>query len=149
MQQSRTSTPRKIERPPFYFQGVTSRVLPLRASSYALQQVCDSYLNLYPDEIRFEPLAPYVLLTILNYGRMSSSTAAAAHYGWVAQDEVYFNIPLAWRDSTGNTWTRSSPCRPKCRRSASRSPPASTSTVCRTWMRARAMPATALTGDSG
>jgi hypothetical protein len=86
----------KPKGPPFSFDGVTSRVFPLRAHTHALQRVCDLYLNLFPEEIYFRPAAPYVLLTLLNYGQMSYATETAAHYGWVSQNEVYFGIPLDW-----------------------------------------------------
>jgi hypothetical protein len=98
-----------IQGPPFYFDDVTARVFPLRAHVSALQRLCDIYLNFPPpdDKIRFRPSAPYVLLTLLNYGRMSYSTAAMAHYGWVSQNEVYFGVPLEYciLEDDGR-WTR-------------------------------------------
>lgn len=91
--------------PPFCFDGVTSRVFPLRAYDHALQRLCDTYLNLFPEQVYFRPSAPYVLLTLLNYGRMSYSTETAAHYGWVSQNEVYFGVPLDWGRLENGRWT--------------------------------------------
>ena len=90
--------------PPFTFDGVTSRVFPLRAHAHTLQRMCDTYLNLYPEEVCFRPSAPYVMLTILNYGRMSYATETAAHYGWVSQNEVYFGVPLDWGRMENGRW---------------------------------------------
>ncbi|HEU4731218.1 MAG TPA: acetoacetate decarboxylase family protein [Kofleriaceae bacterium] len=91
--------------PPFNFDGVTSRVFPLRAHAHALQRLCDTYLNLFPEEVYFRPSAPYVMLTLLNYGRMSYATETAAHYGWVSQNEVYFGVPLDWGRLVDGKWT--------------------------------------------
>jgi hypothetical protein len=90
--------------PPFLFDGVTARVFPLRAHAHALQRLCDTYLNLDPDQICFKPSAPYVLLVLLNYGRMSYASETAAHYGWVSQNEVYFGAPLDWRRRRNGRW---------------------------------------------
>jgi hypothetical protein len=97
--------PAATQGPPFSFDGVTSRVFPLRAYSHALQRLCDNYLNLFPDQVYFRPSVPYVLLTLLNYGRMSYSTETAAHYGWVSQNEVYFGVPLDWGRMDHGRWT--------------------------------------------
>jgi hypothetical protein len=97
--------PAPTQGPPFSFDGVTSRVFPLRAYAHALQRLCDTYLNLFPEQVYFRPSAPYVLLTLLNYGRMSYSTEAAAHYGWVSQNEVYFGVPLDWGRLENGRWT--------------------------------------------
>jgi hypothetical protein len=90
--------------PPFNFDGVTSRIFPLRAHAHALQRLCDTYLNLFPDEVYFRPAAPYALLALLNYGRMSYSTETQAHYGWVSQNEVYFGVPLDWGRIENGRW---------------------------------------------
>lgn len=93
-----------IKGPPFNFDGVTSRVFPLRAHAHALQRLCDTYLNLFPEEIYFRPSAPYVMLTLLNYGRMSYASETEAHYGWVSQNEVYFGVPLDWGRFEHGRW---------------------------------------------
>lgn len=92
--------------PPFRFHGVTSRVFPLRADGHALQRMCDTYLNRFPEQIYFRPAAPYVLLSLLHYGRMSYATRTAAHHGWVSQNEVYFGVPLDWGRLDHGRWTR-------------------------------------------
>lgn len=86
-----------VQGPPFDFDGVTVRVFPLRAHAHALQRLCDTYLNHDPDQIYFRPSAPYAVLALLNYGRMSYTSEASAHYGWVSQNEVYFGAPVDWR----------------------------------------------------
>ncbi len=75
------------------FEDVTMRCFPLRAKMNSLQRFCDRYLNMdVPPEIaRFRPAAPYVLLTVVNYGRMS---AATSNLGWSAQNEILFTVPL-------------------------------------------------------
>ncbi|HEY0476728.1 MAG TPA: hypothetical protein VGD37_04345 [Kofleriaceae bacterium] len=90
--------------PPFCFDGVTSRVFPLRAYAHALQRLCDTYLNLFPEVVYFRPAAPYVMLTLLNYGRMSYASETEAHHGWVSQNEVYFGVPLDWGRIEHGRW---------------------------------------------
>ncbi|HEX7841430.1 MAG TPA: hypothetical protein VF469_28350 [Kofleriaceae bacterium] len=90
--------------PPFYFDGVTARVFPLRAHANALQRLCHNYLNLFPEQIYFRPSAPYVMLVLLNYGRMSYASETCAHYGWVSQNEVYFGVPLDWGRHRNGRW---------------------------------------------
>lgn len=88
--------------PPFYFAGVTARVFPLRASLRALQQFCDSFLNILPEELgRFRPSLPYVYLMMLDYGRMASR---AANMGWLSQHEVMFSVPLEWYRVVCGRW---------------------------------------------
>lgn len=85
--------------PPFYFSGMTARVLPLRARMATLQNFCDRYLNIVPAEVaRFKVFLPYVYLMMLDYGRMAP---AAANLGWIAQHEVLFSIPLEWHRGEG------------------------------------------------
>lgn len=80
--------------PPFIFEDVASRVFPLRADPDRLIRFCDDYINIVPREISYcRPVLPYVFLAILSYGRMASREQAA---GWVAQNEVFFSIPVAW-----------------------------------------------------
>lgn len=98
--------------PPFYFSGMTARVLPLRARMATLQNFCDRYLNIVPAEVaRFKVFLPYVYLMMLDYGRMAP---AAANLGWIAQHEVLFSVPLEWhrgegRDSEFVDWAWVSP----------------------------------------
>jgi len=77
--------------PPFTFYDVTSRVFPLRASPRRLQSFCDRYLNLEPEISYCRPLAPVVLLCILNYGHLGGDSV-----GWIAQNEVLFTLLLDW-----------------------------------------------------
>lgn len=81
------------------FSGVTMRIFPLRANMYRLQRFCDDYLNIAPKEMcRWEPLAPYVLFMVINYGRMGP---AASNLGWVSQNEILFSVPLvgSWQEA--------------------------------------------------
>jgi hypothetical protein len=83
-------------RPPFTFQGVTSRAFPLRANVARLTQFCDNYLNMdIPKEIvYFRPALPFVYLIVLNYGSMAPASVQARNFGWVAQNEVTFLVLL-------------------------------------------------------
>jgi len=77
--------------PPFELGGVIMRIFPLRAKINALNLFCDRYLNLAPEIVQFRPAAPLVRLMIVNYPRMAPEVR---NVGWVAQNEVVFNIPL-------------------------------------------------------
>lgn len=80
--------------PPFYFENMTTRVLPLRASLGALQNFVDNYLNFIPPDIgRFQVMAPYVMLMMIDYGKLAMQVASM---GWLAQREVMFGVPVAW-----------------------------------------------------
>lgn len=79
--------------PPFMFQGVTTRVFPLKAHFNQLSLFCSNYLNLAPDVAVFRPALPMVFLGMINYGKMEPEAFSA---GWVAQNEVFFGIPLEW-----------------------------------------------------
>ncbi|MFQ5526096.1 MAG: hypothetical protein ACE5GX_07505 [Thermoanaerobaculia bacterium] len=76
------------------FDGVVMRVFPLRANLNRLTSFCNRYLNMKisPEIAHFEPAAPYVLMMVVNYGRMADSTS---NMGWVAQNEILFAVPLA------------------------------------------------------
>jgi hypothetical protein len=81
--------------PPFTYPGVTARIFPLRANLNLLRAFCDSYLNVAPEVCEFLPYLPYVLLVVLDYGRMSLDEL---NLGWVSQHEVLFEVPLGmWR----------------------------------------------------
>ncbi|HVS16471.1 MAG TPA: hypothetical protein VMV46_21355 [Thermoanaerobaculia bacterium] len=79
--------------PPFDFEGMAMSVFPLRASIDALADFCDDYFNrMVPPEIAvFRPSVPYVMLSIVNYGRMGE---AERPIGWVSQNEVNFSVLL-------------------------------------------------------
>ncbi len=80
--------------PPFTFDGVSMRVLPLRANPDTLQSFVNRYLNICPDEVgEFRAYVPYVYLMVLDYGRMSVEQSNA---GWIAQREIAFSVPMEW-----------------------------------------------------
>ncbi|MEZ5332589.1 MAG: hypothetical protein R2991_11175 [Thermoanaerobaculia bacterium] len=80
--------------PPFDFQGAVMRVFPLRARPDVLTSFVDGFLNLPPAEMAcFRPSVPYVLMMVIDYGRMEPEVA---NVGWVAQNEILFSIPLDW-----------------------------------------------------
>lgn len=84
-----------VASPPFNFPGVTARVFPLRASLNLLTGFCESYLNVARHVCELQPYLPYVLLVVLDYGRMAIEEA---NLGWVSQREVFFSVPLGmWR----------------------------------------------------
>ncbi len=81
--------------PPFTFDGVSMRVLPLRANPDTLQSFVNRYLNICPDEVgEFRAYVPYVYLMVLDYGRMSVEQSNA---GWIAQREIAGIEPLVGR----------------------------------------------------
>jgi hypothetical protein len=88
-------------KPPVRFDGVLSNVLPLRANMSRLTAFCDDYLNLAPDIIRFRPAVPWVYLMVLDYGRMA---AKVENFGWVAQHEIAFAVPLEWYAFRDGSW---------------------------------------------
>ena len=90
--------------PPFRFQGVTTRVFPLRANMATLTAFCSQYLNMDipPSIVHYRPALSYVYLMILNYGSMSAAAVQAQNLGWVAQHELTFTVPLQrWREENG------------------------------------------------
>ncbi|MFO0756793.1 MAG: hypothetical protein U0359_09890 [Byssovorax sp.] len=90
-------------KPPFYFEGMTTRVFPLRASLFQQQRFADAYFNqVVPREVgRFRAFMPYVLLMIMDYGKMA---AAATNLGWVSQREIMFTVPLLWYRVIDGRW---------------------------------------------
>ncbi|MEQ1693884.1 MAG: hypothetical protein ABMA00_21525, partial [Gemmatimonas sp.] len=88
--------------PPFPFEGMSARAFPLRASLGSLQRFVDSYLNHIPPELgRFRVPAPFVTLMLLDYGRMAIEVG---NYGWLAQREILFSIPLEWYKVINGKW---------------------------------------------
>jgi len=88
--------------PPFEFNGLSSRVFPLRANLNTVQQLCNSYLNEVPPEVgQFRASMPYVYLAVLDYGQISDTMRAV---GWFAQSEVFFCIPLEWYKLVNGEW---------------------------------------------
>jgi hypothetical protein len=85
-----------VTAPPFAFQGVTCRAFPLRANMARLTTFCDDYLNMDipADIVYFRPALPYVYLMVLNYGSMAPSSVRTQNFGWVAQNDVTFLVPL-------------------------------------------------------
>jgi len=89
-------------KPPFEFTGLSARVFPLHASLDSLQQLVNGYLNFMPPEVgRFRVSAPYVYLSILDYGEISEVVSSI---GWMAQVEVFFCVPLEWYKLVDGTW---------------------------------------------
>jgi len=95
--------------------------LPLPARMDRLQGLVDSYLNKYAGSSSREPTtndwfgvaAPFVFLTLADYGSLSPEGASQ---GWFAYDEVLLAIPLAWyrrvspeQPFTFHAWTTFSP----------------------------------------
>ena len=88
-------------KPPFVFNGLSSRVLPLRANLDSLQRFVNGYLNFVPESVgRFRASAPYVFLSVLDYGSVSES----AGLGWFAQTEVFFAVALEWYRKVDGRW---------------------------------------------
>jgi len=88
-------------KPPFIFNGLSSRVFPLRANMDALQRLCNGYLNFVPESVgRFRASVPYVFLSVLDYGQIAES----AGLGWFAQVEVFFAVPVEWYRKVEGRW---------------------------------------------
>lgn len=78
-----------------FFSGVSIRLFPLRADPATLQNFIDRYLN-RPElngQHYFRSQNSYVMLSILNYTKMSDSVS---QLGYLSQNEVMFSIPLQW-----------------------------------------------------
>ncbi|HEY4359778.1 MAG TPA: hypothetical protein VGN17_02360 [Bryobacteraceae bacterium] len=89
-------------KPPILFNGLSARVFPLRANLDALQQLCDNYLNIVPEEVGyFRAMAPYVNLMVLDYGEISLPVTSA---GWFAQVEVFFSVQVEWYKRVNGQW---------------------------------------------
>ena len=88
-------------KPPFIFNGLSSRVFPLRANLDALQRLCNGYLNFVPESVgRFRASVPYVFLSVLDYGQVAESRGL----GWFAQTEVFFAVSLEWYKKVNGRW---------------------------------------------
>lgn len=87
--------------PPFAFDRVTLRYFPLSADPRILQRFCDDYLNLAPEIAAFRPAMPFVLLCVVDYGRMSQE---AGNVGWTSQNELFFTVPVEWYERRQGRW---------------------------------------------
>ncbi len=87
--------------PPFDFTAVTMRFFPLRADFLALAKFCDEYVNIAADFAYFRPAMPYVMLCIVDYGKMSLE---AGNLGWTSQNELLFSLPLEWYSKIDGEW---------------------------------------------
>jgi hypothetical protein len=78
------------------YTDVTTQIYPLRADPRKIKDFCDTYLNIGAPNEFFEPAGPWVLLQVVDYGRMDfagTKDSLFAHK-WFAQHEVAFGIPL-------------------------------------------------------
>lgn len=88
--------------PPFFFQGMTARIFPLRASPFQIDVFCNTYLNFIPQELgRFRAFLPYVFLMVLDYGKLA---APVANIGWLSQYEIMFAVPVEWYKVKDGRW---------------------------------------------
>ena len=79
---------------------VLAYIFPLSADPVRMQNFLDRYLN-YPNgdslehapPVYFKPAAPFVLLEVANYGRLSSNIVNA---GWFSQREIAFGMAVEW-----------------------------------------------------
>jgi hypothetical protein len=76
------------------YSKVVTHVYPLRASAAKLQSFCNAYLNAQQSEIEFKVAAPWVLMFVGDYQKMSGNAG-----GYVAQREMGFGIPLTYKDN--------------------------------------------------
>lgn len=88
--------------PPFFFQGMTARVFPLRASPFQIDVLCKTYVNFIPPEMgRFRAFMPFVFLMVLDYGKLA---APVANVGWLSQYEIMFAVPVEWYRVVDGRW---------------------------------------------
>lgn len=91
------------------YTDVVARIYPLPAQIDILAWFCDQYLNHFPEHpeeqnivpVRFHPAAPFVMLEVVNYGRMASNIANA---GWFSQHELAFGLPLEMQEYRSGQW---------------------------------------------
>jgi hypothetical protein len=86
------------------YTDVITQVYPLRADAEKLKAFCAKYLE---NPIRkFEPAAPWILMQVCKYGKMSW-TKKDSHqppHRWFAQHELAFGIPVTCSTKTGERW---------------------------------------------
>jgi hypothetical protein len=75
------------------YTGVLTQIYPLRADINALEKFCQDNLNLSGAPVRFEPVAPWVLVQVCDYQKMA---LASENIGWVSQHELAFGFPIKW-----------------------------------------------------
>lgn len=82
---------------------VSFQIYPLRASMARLTEFCDLFLNFIHENDQppffFRPALPYVLVQIINYGRMAIEWQ---NMGWFAANELCFTVPLECYRKIGN-----------------------------------------------
>jgi hypothetical protein len=87
-------------------QDVVAYIFPFSAHPDRMQSFLDQYLN-FPDgeglkgapPVYFKPAAPFVLLEVANYGRLSSNIKNA---GWFSQREIAFGMVVEWYARKGD-----------------------------------------------
>ncbi len=93
------------------YTDVVARIYPLRAKIDVLRHFCELYLNHFPEHpetesgvvpVRFYPAASFVLLEVVNYGKMASNIANA---GWFSQHELAFGLPLEMQEFSDGHWS--------------------------------------------
>ena len=82
------------------YTDVLSQIYPLPADIGALTRFCNDFLNYgSSDPWTFEPAAPWVIMEVVNYGKMAMQSQ---NYGWVSQHELAFGFPVAWYETGAN-----------------------------------------------
>lgn len=86
---------------------VIAQIFPLPADIDQMQRFLDQYLN-FPDGSRpdpedppvyFKPAAPFVLMEVANYGRVSENIK---NLGWFSQREIAFGMAVEWYARKGD-----------------------------------------------
>jgi hypothetical protein len=85
--------------PPYSFKDVSARILFLKADTGKLEALCDARLNAViaasNQKYVIKPITSVVMMEVLHYGRMSSTTLETANAGYSSQNELFFAIPVA------------------------------------------------------
>ncbi len=93
------------------YTDVVARIYPLPAKIDVLTHFCELYLNHFPEvpatdpgvvPVRFYPAASFVLMEVVNYGKMASNIANA---GWFSQHELAFGLPLEMQEFRDGQWS--------------------------------------------
>jgi hypothetical protein len=84
------------------YSDVVTQIFPLKANIQKLHEFCDSYLNLDEDlPLQFKPAAPWVLMQVVDYGKMASSSK---NVGWFSQHELAFGVPVRCYKKQKDKW---------------------------------------------
>ena len=83
--------------PPYLFSGVSIHGFVLEGTLQAVQNLCDTFLNIGCVEargFRYSAASNYVLMEVLSYPRMECTQPPFSNQGFSSQNEIYFRVML-------------------------------------------------------